>query len=314
MNEGIGIIIKKAREEKHLTREGICEGITTVDVLKAIETEQSNENYWLIRELLGRLHIQNSAVIFYLDHKDNEMVNLETEIRRDIVLHRYQEAEQKLDTFYGLCNLKDNLQMLIYYGLYLQLRNQQDIKILDDKILQNFFENHVGYLEQHIALHKLLSLDELLLLMEYYENTIENTIEKMNKFYRMMDYYDSEYAKEKYAHPFYASLKLYYAKYQYEMQEYEGCIRQCEEGLKVSEYFRTCERNAELYELMADAKGRIECQKNDGTKQDRKAIEEKLQAYYCADALYDTFYYGYQDKEKELLQRKMEAWRIMILH
>ena len=104
MNERIGIIIKKTREEKHLTREVVCEGITTVDALKAIETEQCDENYWLIRELLGRLHIQNSAVIFYLDHQDNEMVNLETTIRRDIALHRYQEAEQKLDTFYELSN------------------------------------------------------------------------------------------------------------------------------------------------------------------------------------------------------------------
>ena len=57
-------------------------------------------------------------------------------------------------------------------------------------------------------------------------------------------------------YPFYAMLMLIYAQCQYELGEYRGCVHQCREGLRVSVYSKFCKMGGELYELMADAKGK----------------------------------------------------------
>ena len=315
MNEGIGKILKKTREEKHLTREDVCEGIITPDTLRAVEAEEREESYWVLRALLGRLHVLDSAVIFHLDHKENQMVNMEIELYRDLLLWRYDEAESKLMDFYQLCNKKDFLQLQIYYRLHAMLRKRQNkITEEDQNEIQGFVEQAIPCFEERLKQRRLFSPDELALLIEYYECTVSDTAGRMKKLYLILTYVESEYANIERAYSFYAVLKYCFAKCQYEMREYEGCIRQCKDGLKVSEYFRVCYLNAELYELMADAQGEIEKEASKLQQANENSIKAIVRNYMLADTVYDTFYHGYHHEHSENINRKIELWKTMISH
>ena len=93
MRGEIGRLLKIAREERKLTREDVAEGVIALEELRLLENGENDWDFWEVIILLGRLHIPDSAASFYLCGEDNYLLNLETEIRLDLSLWRYEMAE-----------------------------------------------------------------------------------------------------------------------------------------------------------------------------------------------------------------------------
>lgn len=277
MSEKIGIVLKKIRGEKNLTRQQICNGLISESEYQNIETGKSEGNVWIQKLLLGRLHIPESTVTFYLNLNDNEMVNLETEIYRRIMVWKYDEAEKKLHRFYNMTDKLNTAQMLIYYKLYLLVYGHRN------RVSKNEFEviaERLGKLfsEIKMRLHEreCLSPDELSFITEYYACFFTDIRKKSESLYEIMDYYRNEYNGTENQNRFYAQLCFYYAQGQYELKEYHNCLNSCKEGLKVTALFGNCNTTAELLELVAYSK---ECliDKNDLANIKSLLVEEITQ-------------------------------------
>lgn len=312
MSELIRQLIKTNREEQHLTRELLGETILSPDQLRLLENgdgKETHQNYWLLRILLGRLHLHNSSVIFYLPSKDNKLANLEMEIQRNLALWRYQKAEEQLEQFLSLIDKNNELSFLVYYQLYTELRIRQNKKTSKDTAaLHQFMENKMPNFEKRLLKDRLFSSEELSLIIAYYEYTLENINTRMKKLFLVIHYFKTNYAGQEKAFPFYSSLMLAYARCQYKSEEYAGCMEHCLEGLRVTNYYRCCHVTAELYELLADSSGKLLEPKLEHKSELTNEIQSILQNYSAAYSLYSTFYSEYQENHKKELQKKIEKW------
>ena len=208
----------------------------------------------------------------------------------------------------------------------------------DSRGLREFVEKEMPDFEKRLRSGAVFSPSELALMAVYYQMTQKKPEECLRKLYYIVHYYETEFAKEKEKYMFYAELRLACAQCQYELGDYVNCIKQCKEGEKVAKYFRQSTASGEFREWMADAKGEIlkkelaqdekrEFKGREISKEERREFykrqlredEERkeqvgaiLEDYQCANALYDCYYFGYQEEHKAKLERKMEEWRIML--
>ena len=318
LEESLRRQLKITREKRHLTREEVSEGLISAGELRRLE-EGRVADVWLLRLLMGRLHILPSVNIFYLSERDNALANLESEIRCSLLLWNYEKAENQLKQFTELCDKWNRFQQMIFYRLDTALRvrliraGRSSRKEKDVKRLRRFMEENMAGFEERLLQHRLFSPEELALLSVYYDFTIENTAEKLKKLYFLIHYFRDEFSQEEKQYLFYADLILACAQCQYAMGEFQNCIRQCEKGLELTEYFHTCEATGELCELIADAKGELFAKEIVNAEERKPWAGDIFRCYMQADAVYDTFYFGYQDGYREKLREKAERWKTIML-
>lgn len=311
MSETIGTLFVKIKEEKRLTKKQVCGGLVSEDDYQNIVTEKSEGNVWILRILIGRLHIQEAMVAFYLDKKENEMINLEIEIYRRIMVWNEKEAKEKLDQFYVRMDKNSSIQWVIYYRLFLLVYKENSIL---DKGQMDMFHNKldevISVLEDRISLREAAAPEELALLTEYYDKTITDITVKRAKLYDLLDYYKTEYRETELLNRFYAQLCFYYAKTQFALGRYHHCINSCRDGLKITEEFGCCNNTAELYELMAEAKSRIFKEvKKLGPKKNKEEYAEMVQWYQTASTLYTCFYGELADQKVCTIKERIQEWK-----
>ena len=338
----IGTQVKTARCQRKWKREEVVEALLEEPDLRGIE-ERNEWEFWSVRILMGRLHIPTSSIIFYLSAGDNALINLEMDILCDLRFWRYEKARKEIEQFYRSCDKKNHFQMRAYYRLYMTWKVWQRQREKKEKeIFQEFMESEMPGFEERLLKGRAFAPDELALIAVYYQFIEEDTAKRLQKLYYVVYYYREEFTREQEKlQPFYAELMFACAQCQYELEDYVNCIEQCEEGIKVTKKTRICVMAGELYEWMADAKGKILEEEMDKERQRylreevrerkgpvlkekreeislfkgmgrRKQIDEILEDYGCADVLYDMYYSKYEDKYKEQLERKMERWKTMM--
>ncbi|MDE7212585.1 MAG: hypothetical protein K2O03_14230, partial [Lachnospiraceae bacterium] len=238
---------------------------------------------------------------------------------------RYEKAGEQLKCFYELCKKEKGFPMRVCYQLFafLKIRQKQGTKE-DRKLFQAFMEQEMPDFETRLLANKPYSLEELSLITVYYGLVEEDTAKRLKKLYCVAHCLREEFVQEEERlRSFYAELMLACAQCQYELGDYVNCIAQCEEGIKVTSRFRICVAGGELYECMADAKGKLleeEMRRNEskeqwfvmGGEERKKRMEAVLKDYMIADALYDSFYFGYRDGYKDICNRKAERWKSMM--
>lgn len=314
MNEKIGIILCRLREEKKITRKQICDGLISENEYRNIEIGKSEGEVWLQKLLIGRLHIPESAVTFYLSKKENEMVNLEMEIYRRVMIWRYQEAEEKLKLFYDMINKESRIQMLIYYKLYLLVYGQRrKLEEAEFEIMNKRLGNMVSEIEKKLYEREILSPDELSFISEYFANSIIDEYERSKRLYEVLDYYKYEYSGMECGNRFYAQLNYYYAQGQYNLREYQNCVESCKEGLKVTALFGNCNNTAELFELLADAEGRIlESETSLIVEKKVSQVKKVVENYTIAMNIYAIFDGEEADRKKKTVEDKVAKWKTML--
>jgi hypothetical protein len=196
----------------------------------------------------------------------------------------------------------------------------------EKEIFQEFMEREMPRFEERLLKGRVFAPDELALITVYYQFMEEDTAKRLQKLYYVVYYYREEFTKEQERlQPFYAELMFACTQCQYELGDYVNCIAQCEEGIKVTEKTRICAMAGELYEWMADTKGKILEEEMDKERrrylreevrkfwvedrERRQQIDEVLKDYRRANVLYKKYYNGYLNKKEEL-EEKMERWRI----
>ena len=312
MRGEIGRLLKIAREERKLTREDVAEGVIALEELRLLENGENDWDFWEVIILLGRLHIPDSAASFYLCGEDNYLLNLETEIRLDLSLWRYEMAEAKLKEYYKKRDKKNRFQIMEYWRMWADLSVRIGGQMQSGDMFRAFAEKEIPFLEERLHSGKLLSPNELAFITSYYRFTIGDITEQVKKLYKVVNYFHEEFATMEEQYPFYAMLMLVYAQCQYELGEYRGCVHQCREGLRVSVYSKFCKMGGELYELMADAKGKQMEEEIPEELEREGRIKEILRDYMLADTLYSVFYYNYKGNYQKKVMEKVERWKIMI--
>jgi len=312
MRSEIGRLLKGAREEKNLTRDEVCAGVMAAEELRLLEDGENDWDFWEVTILLRRLQVPDSAVSFYLYKEDNDLVNLEEEIRLDLNLWRYEAAEAKLKEYDQKSDKKNELQMMEYWQMCADLAVCLGRQLENEDVFKKFAAKKLPFLEERLHTRGLLSPDELAFITSYYQLTIKDTAERMKKLYPIVNYFQTEFATTKENYPFYAILMFAYAQCQYKLGEYKGCIRECEEGLRVTVSSRHCKTSGKLYELMADAKGkRMEEEGLEESEKERR-VKEILQDYALADTLYSLYYHNYKGDYEKKLMKKIEKWKTTI--
>lgn len=312
MSKKIKDVLYNTRKEKNLTRIQVCGNLLSENEYRNIETGKMDGSVWMLRQLLGRLKIPESSVVFYLGTKENDMINLEIEIYRRIMVWNYREAEEKLEKFFDWMDKENVIQVMIYYRLFFLIYRKRIEKEKIDAVKEKI-KNTIDYIENRLQKREVLSIDELAILTEYYATIFCNIKEQSIKLYEIIDYCKTEYLGVEGRNKFYAQLSFYYAQNQYLLEEYPNCMESCKEGLKVTSIFGNCNNTAELFELLADAKGKLLQKSNCFNETYNKSqIEEIIQNYRVAYDIYSLLYCDSAKEQKEKLMEKITIWKTMI--
>lgn len=332
--EIIGKQLQESREARKRTREEITWGFLEGVDLRRIE-EGGGCDFFVLRFLMERLHIPLKLKNFYLSAQDNILVNLESEMEYDLLFWRYGDVNLKLEKYYKLCDHENCLHMLVYYRFYAMLSIWRGSGDKDEtREIWNFIKRWMPNFEIRLHNREPFSLDELALIIMYYCLVEEKTEIRLKKIKEVADYYQAEFAtKQERYQSFYAVLMLSCARCEYKLGDLINCISSCKEGIRVMLFVHRCVAGGELYELLADAEGKllegeIKAEKNREAmlnssqgKGDREWFKDsewcqkatKIREYYeFANVLYKTYYFGYREKHWGELEEKIKRWRITV--
>lgn len=227
-------------------------------------------------------------------------------------LWRYEAAETKLKKYDQKSDKKNELQMMEYWQMCADLAVRLGRQIENEDVFKKFAKGKLSFFEERLHTRGLLSPDELAFITSYYQLTIKDTAERMKKLYQIINYFQTEFATTKENYPFYAILMFAYAQCQYKLGEYKGCIRECEKGLRMIISSKHCKASGELYELMADAKGKQMEKEGLEESERRGKVREILRDYNLANTLYSIYYCNYKGNYEQKLEEKIKKWKTTI--
>lgn len=247
MNTDIGEMINMDRERQGISQKDLTRGLLSEKEYEAFKTGEGISEYFIIKCLAERLGIRNRRYTVYMGKEEFEKQNLFEQVYNDILMKRSESAEK------GLRSLESKLQgsvfeKIMYVRLMLFYENRMGKRdYVPDSDVIDFIEK----VNEELAENALLSPDELSLLAEYTVHTAENTESQKEVLFDILVYLKKQteilYQKE----DIYAIANFYYGKLLFEEKDYLGCIKVCEEGLKVTKATNSVSFTAELYESMA---------------------------------------------------------------
>lgn len=285
----MGLFVHEIREAKGYTMEEISQGICSLATLSRIEAGERTVDFIMIEALLDRMKISKSEYEFVLDEEDYDLYMKREEIRKEIYLKQYSQAEKLLRLYEKEHGEKHLHNQFVYFQKALL---EQNLQRMERKKVRELFQKAIevtaAEYQQTIKLKGILSDTELFCITGLI-NCCEDSKEKEEKQEELYEYFSGCCIREKLFPVPYRSAMGDYAECLYENEKYELCIRICNEVLE--ELYKTSklENREKIFKLRAMAREKKgfkdETEKN-------QCLRDFLTAYYVME------FYGEEDAER----------------
>jgi len=246
----IGLFIKSRREEMGISQEELCEGICSVSTLSRIENERSAPTQKHVLALLQRLGYSDVPVFIARDSESLEIANLQNIIVSDISLKKNAEAQEHLKELKKYCKLFDASDRLHFELMNEILRVRSGVDNPEQAVIK--FEEiikitHPGY--RRDSLPKVMTHDEIMTInnIAIHLSLAKRNDDALQIFLGLIEYYKSKISDPELSKKFLPTVYYNASKILGMTQEYDKCIRLCDEGM---EYCVNVRRFAEMPHLL----------------------------------------------------------------
>lgn len=273
----LGLYVHAVREARGYKMEDVCDGICSVPTMSRIEAGERVVDYLLIEALLDRMKIAKTEYEFVLDEDDYSAYKQRNDIKMLIQGKQYKEAEDCLSGYekkYGGFELHQ--QFLYYQRAMLQKRKMPQDKCTIGELFHKAISVTVPDYEQKMEKREILSSTELVCVAEMI-HCVDDVSVREKAYEKLYDYNQWCYQAEGLFPVSYRLAMQYYAECLYEKEQYEKCIRICDEVLE--ELYKTSklENRCDVFVLRAKAREKLGFQ----NQEDRtNCIRDYLTAYY----------------------------------
>lgn len=185
----LGNIIHDVRVKQGLTQAELSAGLCSRSALTKIEYNALWPDKWLADALLQRLGLYSEMFAMYGSAKDVTLDELRNSILINIIKNQYDNADQKLQTFYNIMDKNNPLQMQFYYNIKSSLSRNNPISFLDN--IQKALTYTTSKSLNEMSEKGFFSKTELDLLRKYAEHyaQVGQLAKSFQLLYNLQDYY-----------------------------------------------------------------------------------------------------------------------------